>query len=39
MGLAENIPEAGPRFDSAEAFLAWAERQPERYELVDGAAR
>jgi Uma2 family endonuclease len=39
MGLAEDIPQAAPRFDSAEAFLAWAERQPERYELVDGAAR
>ena len=39
MGLAEDIPQAAPRFDSAEAFLAWAERQPERYELIGGAAR
>jgi Uma2 family endonuclease len=39
MGLAEDIPPAAPRFDNAEAFLAWAERQPNRYELVDGAAR
>jgi Uma2 family endonuclease len=39
MSLAEDIPQAAPRFDSAEAFLAWAERQPKRYELVDGAAR
>jgi Uma2 family endonuclease len=39
MSFAEDIPRAAPRFDSAEAFLAWAERQPERYELVDGAAR
>jgi Uma2 family endonuclease len=39
MSLAEDFPQAGPRFDSAEAFLAWAVRQPERYELVDGIAR
>jgi Uma2 family endonuclease len=39
MGLAEDIPQAAPRFESAEAFLAWAERQPQRYELVDGTAR
>ena len=39
MSFAADIPRAAPRFDSAEAFLAWAERQPERYELVDGAAR
>lgn len=39
MSLAEDMPQAAPRFDSAEAFLAWAEAQPERYELVDGAAR
>jgi Uma2 family endonuclease len=39
MSLAEDMPQAGPHFDSAEAFLAWAEGQPERYELVDGAAR
>jgi Uma2 family endonuclease len=39
MSLAEDLPEAGPRFESAEAFLVWAERQPERYELIDGAVR
>ena len=27
------------RFESVEAFLAWAEAQEERYELVDGVAR
>lgn len=37
MSLAEDVP--APRFDSAEAFLAWAERQPERYELVNGTVR
>ena len=39
MSLAKDIQPAAPRFDSAEAFLAWAESQPERYELIDGAAR
>jgi Uma2 family endonuclease len=39
MGLAEDVPPAAPRFDGAEAFLAWAERQPERYELAEGTAR
>jgi hypothetical protein len=36
MSLAED---RAPRFESAEAFLAWAGRQPERWELVDGVAR
>jgi Uma2 family endonuclease len=39
MSLAKEIQPAAPRFNSAEAFLAWAERQPARYELVDGTAR
>jgi Uma2 family endonuclease len=39
MSLAEDMPQAAPRFDSAEAFLVWAVAQPERYELVDGVAR
>jgi Uma2 family endonuclease len=39
MGLAENLHPAPPRFESVEAFLAWAEIQAERYELVDGTAR
>jgi hypothetical protein len=39
MSLAEDIPPSTPRFDSAEAFLAWAEGQPVRYELRDGIAR
>lgn len=38
MTLAERL-DPPPRFDNVEAFLAWAERQPERYELVDGEAR
>lgn len=39
MSLAEHLHPASPRFESAEAFLAWAEAQPERWELVDGVAR
>lgn len=39
MSLAEDLHAGAPRFESAEDFLAWAERQPERWELVDGAAR
>ena len=39
MSVAKEIHPAAPRFDSAEAFLAWAERQPGRYELIDGIAR
>jgi len=39
MSLAEDLHEGAPRFESAEAFLAWAGRQPERWELVDGVAR
>jgi Uma2 family endonuclease len=39
MSLAEDVPQTAPRFDSAEAFLVWAASQPERYELVNGAAR
>lgn len=38
MSLAEDSP-SGPRFESAQAFLDWAERQPERWELWDGVAR
>jgi Uma2 family endonuclease len=38
VSLAEDIPQA-PRFESAEAFIAWAEARPERYELVDGIVR
>jgi len=38
MSLAD-LHDGAPRFESAEAFLAWAERQPERWELVDGVAR
>ena len=39
MSLAEDVPPAAPRFDSAQAFLVWAAGQPERYELVNGVAR
>ena len=39
MSLAEDLHDGAPRFESAEAFLAWAERQPDRWELVDGVAR
>lgn len=39
MSLAETFDPSVPRFGSAEEFLAWAHRQPERWELVDGAAR
>ena len=39
MSLAEDLHHGGPRFESAAAFLAWAGRQPERWELVDGVAR
>ena len=39
MSLAEDLQPLAPRFDSVEAFLAWVERQPVRYELVGGAAR
>ena len=39
MSLADDLHHGAPRFESAEAFLAWAERQPERWELVDGVAR
>ena len=39
MSLAEDLHDGAPRFESAEAFLAWAGRQPERWELVDGVAR
>lgn len=38
MSLAEDIHPAAPRFESAEAFLAWVELQPERWELWDGVA-
>ena len=39
MSLRQDVPPGAPRFDSAEAFLVRAAGQPERYELVDGAAR
>jgi Uma2 family endonuclease len=39
MSLAEDRHAGAPRFESAGAFLAWAERQPERWELVDGVAK
>lgn len=39
MSLAENVHRAGPRFEGAAEFLAWVERQPERWELWDGVAR
>lgn len=39
MSIAEDLHDGSPRFESAEAFLAWAGRQPERWELVDGVAR
>lgn len=39
MSLAEDIPAAPSQFDDAESFLAWAEAQPGRYELVDGVVR
>lgn len=39
MSLAEDFGVAAPRFEGADAFLLWAERQPERWELVDGVAR
>ena len=39
MSLAEDLPLPAPRFDSAAAFLDWAERRPERWELWDGAPR
>ena len=39
MSLAEDRHDGAPRFESAEAFLAWARGQPERWELVDGVAR
>ena len=39
MSLAVDLHDGAPRFETAEAFLAWAGRQPERWELVDGVAR
>src|SRR5260370_41695970 len=30
------MPEVAPRRWTVEEFFAWQERQPERYELVDG---
>jgi Uma2 family endonuclease len=39
MSLAEDIPQAAPRFQSAEDFITWASGRQERYELFDGAAR
>ena len=39
MSFAEDLHGGAPRFESAEGFLAWAARQPERCELVDGVAR
>jgi Uma2 family endonuclease len=39
VSLAEDFPHAPPRFETAEAFIAWAEAQPARYELVDGIVR
>lgn len=39
MSLAEDLHGGAPRFESAQAFLAWAAGQPQRWELVDGVAR
>lgn len=39
MSLAEEIPRASPRFESAEAFLGRVSARPGRSELVDGVAR
>ena len=36
MSPAKDTPAGVLRFESPEAFLAWAELQPERYEMVDG---
>ena len=39
MSPAKDTPAGVLRFESPEAFLAWAELQPERYEMVDGIVR
>ena len=35
----KDSPAGAPRFESADAFLAWADLQPECREMVDGLAR
>ena len=39
MGFGDDSQLGEKRFESVEAFLAWAEGREDRYELVDGAAR